>query len=187
MKISPHTQSTLWFLIPFCIVFALISILRLQPRTTSKILPPVPDTAALLGQQLPTPSLINVDPKPSLKRGFVMPDTAYVLLLGGIGCSGNQVDMLEYWSSQQLNTPYPIIAIYADPNLGIPQSLHETRLLRHVSRADFPFLVSQDTLFNPRALGIPTPQLVLTELGIITHVFDHTLEPHSSGTTATDI
>ena len=65
-----------------------------------------------------------------------------------------------------------MIAIYADPNLGVAQSVREPRLLRHVSRADFPFLVSPDRLFNPRAPGIRTPQLVQIESGLITHVFE---------------
>lgn len=49
---------------------------------------------------------------------------------------------------------YPILAIYADPFIGIEQGLYESLLLQRVSQATFPFLVSQDSTINLRAMGI---------------------------------
>ncbi len=109
-----------------------------------------------------------------------MPDTAVVILLGGISCSANQMKLLRYWSEQPAATglpDYPVLALYADPLLGIEQGAYESLLLRRVSQAKFPFLVSQDPDFNLRAMGIRTPQVVLVESQVITHVFSPTIEP----------
>ena len=62
--------------------------------------------------------------------------------------------------------------IYADPLLGVGQGIRESLLLRRVSQATFPFLVSEDSTFNPRTMGIRTPQVALVESQVITQVFD---------------
>ncbi len=102
-----------------------------------------------------------------------MPNTAVVILLGGVGCSTDQVKLLRYWSEQLAATgyqDYPVLTLYADPQLGAEQGAYESLPLRRVSQAKFPFLVSQDPDFNLRAMGIRTPQVVLVESQVITHV-----------------
>ena len=90
MKSSRYTPFIWWFSVPFCLVFALISILRLQSGPSSKVEFSVPDTAQLLlGQEIPAQSLIDVGLNASKDPGFVLPDIAWVLLLGGVSCSGN--------------------------------------------------------------------------------------------------
>ena len=104
---------------------------------------------------------------------WAIPDSAIVILLGGVGCSADQVKVLRDWSVRQPETEwrdYPVLAIYADPLLGEETGIYESLVLRRVSQAHFPFFVSRDTLFSPRDLGVRTPQVVLAESGIITKV-----------------
>ncbi len=117
------------------------------------------------------------------EQGLVMPDTALVILLGGVSCSSDQVKLLRYWSEQQpeVDLPdLPVLAIYADPLVGVEQGTYESLRLRRVSQAHFPFLVSQNPDFNLRTMGIRTPQVVLAESQVITHVFDQTTNFSSS-------
>ncbi|MCY4204817.1 MAG: hypothetical protein OXE92_03725, partial [Bacteroidetes bacterium] len=46
----------------------------------------------------------------------------------------------------------PVLALYADPLLGLERSIYEALILRRVSQAKFPFFVSQDTSFSLRAM-----------------------------------
>ncbi len=112
---------------------------------------------------------------PIVDQGLTMPDTAVVILLGAMGCSMNQMKVLQHWSEPPAGSGawvHPVLAIYADPLRGSATAAYESLLLRRVSRATFPFLVSTDTTFNPRALNIRTPQVVLVESGVITQVID---------------
>lgn len=65
---------------------------------------------------------------------------------------------------------YAILTIYADSFFGVEQGLRKSLLLRRVSQATFPFLVSHYASFNLHAIGIATSQVVLAESGIITHL-----------------
>ena len=109
---------------------------------------------------------------PITEQELSVPDTAIVILLGGASCSSNQVKLLRHWSEKKSEASlpdYPILAIFTDPFIGAKQALYESLLLQRVSQTTFPFLVSQDSTFNLRAMGIPTPQVVLAESRIITH------------------
>ena len=105
---------------------------------------------------------------------WAMPDSAIVILLGGMGCSGDQVKLLSEWSKQPGSKwqDYPVLAVYADPIVGEEAGIYETLVLRRVSQAQFPFILSQDTLFSPLNLKVRTPQVVLTKSGVITQVIE---------------
>ena len=95
---------------------------------------------------------------------------AVVIILGGIGCSGNQVEVLKRWNDNQTtadSTGMDIIAVYADPLMGVELSRHESLLLRRASQVDFPTLVYEGQEFNPRSMGIQTPQVVRVRNGRI--------------------
>ena len=134
-------------------------------------------THELVGQVLPVTDLhakregrLNADPRMSI------PDTAVVILLGGLACSYSQVDLLRHWSKSGMDStlsPPDIVAIYADPMMSIDQAFYELQVLRRVSQADFPFLVSSDKAFGPRLLGLPTPQVVLAISDTIVQVIDN--------------
>lgn len=98
-----------------------------------------------------------------------MPDTAVVILLGAMGCSRNQMQVLQHWSQQPTR---PVLAIYADflmSEAAAPPT-HESLVLRRVSQAEFPFLVSSDTTLSPHAMSIRTPQVILVESEMIPQV-----------------
>ncbi len=112
---------------------------------------------------------------PATSDGIIASDTAIILLIGGISCSGNQLDLLKhFWNLQEDldRENFPVRAVHADPYLGRERAIQETRVLRRLSGPKYPFLNSQDTLLNPRRLGIRIPQVVLTQSGEITRVID---------------
>ena len=183
---SRRWSYSLCFAVPFVLALVTITGIRLQMGSTPQIqqveaLAQVLPAASLAGYILPVEGLIEAQSRaPASNQGLFMPDTAVVILLGGISCSANQMKLLRYWSEQPAATglpDYPVLALYADPLLGIEQGAYESLLLRRVSQAKFPFLVSQDPDFNLRAMGIRTPQVVLVESQVITHVFSPTIEP----------
>ena len=183
---TSRLQYTMWIAVPFLVALVAITGLRLWLPGDNNPAPPVsdaalvPDNSMLVGHTLPTAGLLEVQSKaPVAELGLAIPDTAVVILLGGVGCSGNQVKLLRYWSEQRSDTglqDLPVLAIYADPLVGVEQGAYESLLLRRVSQATFPFLVSQDSEFNLRAMGIRTPQVVLTESQVIVHVVDQPTE-----------
>ncbi len=183
---TSRLQYTMWFGVSFLAALDALSGLRLWFAGDSSPAPPVTDAALVLdnsmlvGHSLPTAALLEVQSKaPAAELGLAIPDTAVVILLGGVGCSDNQVKLLRYWSEQGVETglqDLPVLAIYADPLVGIDQGAYESLLLRRVSQATFPFLVSQDPEFKPRAMRIRTPQVILAESQVITHVFDQPAE-----------
>ena len=172
----------LWFAVPFVLAMAalattrswLVSVKSAPQRVVSSL--PAHNASAIVGHTLSVADLIEAQSRaPIAEQGLTVPDSAVVILLGGVGCSADQVKLLRYWSEQHAETDlqdHPIVAIYADPMLGIEQGAYESLLLRRVSQAKFPFLVSKDPDFNPRAMGIRTPQVVLAESQVITHVLD---------------
>ena len=102
-----------------------------------------------------------------------MPDSAVVVILGGAGCSGDQVATLRRWSNLPPESEwqdYDVMAIYADPIVGEDTAVMETLILRRVSQTNIPFFVSRDSTFSPRGSGLRTPQVVLVESGSITGV-----------------
>lgn len=178
-----HSQFILWFGIPFILTLTGIVGLRLW-YTDAKTVPlesiPAYDSSSLMGHAISTKELLEARSRnPITEQGLSIPDTAIVILLGGASCSSNQVNLLRYWSEKKPESglpDYPILAVYADPFIGVEQGFYESLLLRRVSQTTFPFLVSQDSTFNLRAMGIPTPQVVLAESRIITHIFDQPAE-----------
>ena len=172
----------MWFAMPFLVALFALTSLRLWFADDDKSVPQVigaalvPDNSMLVGQRLPTVGLIEAQSKlPATKLALAIPDTAVVILLGGVGCSDDQVQLLRYWSEQHSETglqDYPVLAIYADPLMGVGPGIYESLLLRRASQATYPFLVSQDPEFNPRVMGFRTPQVVLSESQTITQVFD---------------
>ncbi len=181
-------RATLWFVVPFGVTLLIASAYvtgrgergapEIERRDTSQT-----RALQLVGRTISTAELIEAQSRASIvDHGMTLPDTAVAILLGGIGCSMNQMKVLQRWSdpSAEIGTlGHPVLAIYADPLIGPGTGAYESLLLRRVSRATFPFLVSTDTTFNPRAMGIRTPQVVLVESGVITQVFDSAprLEP----------
>ena len=173
-----------WFTVSFMVALGAIAGLRLgfSDRSRTELvedLLPARDINELVGHAFSEESLIEAQSRaPSTPQGLSQSDTAVVVLLGGVGCSDNQVELLRYWSGQHAVTDlqdHPVLAIYVDPSLGVEQGAYESLLLRRASQASFPFLVSQDPEFNLRAIGIRTPQVVLVESGIITQVLNSSL------------
>jgi hypothetical protein len=74
---------------------------------------------------------------------------------------------------------YPILVTYADLSIGVDKGLYESLVLQRVSQVTFPFLVSQDSMLNLRAMSIPTFQVVLADSRTITHTFDQHAELRS--------
>ena len=102
-----------------------------------------------------------------------MPDSSVVVLLGGAGCSGDQVATLRRWSNLPPESEwqdYDVMAVYADPRVGEDKAVMETLILQRVSPANIPFFVSRDSTFSPRKSGLHTQQVVLMESGRITGV-----------------
>lgn len=54
--------------------------------------------------------------------------------------------------------------------IGIQQGAYESLFLRRARQASFPFPVSQNPDFNPRAMGIQTPQVVFVKSGSIDQI-----------------
>ena len=174
---------TLWFVVPFGITLLIASAfvagrgerdaLEFEGRDASQS-----NALQLVGRTISTAELIEAQSRASIvEHGVTMPDTAVVILLGAIGCSKYQMEVLQYWSEPPAGTDtlgHPVLAIYADPLVGPAAGAYESLILRRVSRATFPFFVSTDTTFNPRAMNIRTPQVVFVESGVITKVFDST-------------
>ena len=106
------------FSVPFMLAFAALVAsygwIVDQPPTSRALVPsPVPGASALVGHALPTAHLIEAQSRaPIADQGLVLPDTAVVILLGGIGCSGNQVRLLRSWSEQHTDhQEHPVLAI----------------------------------------------------------------------------
>ena len=107
-----------------------------------------------------------------------MPDSSNVVLLGGAGCSGDQVATLRRWSNPPPESEwqdYDVVAIFADPIVGEDTAVMETLILPRVSQTNIPFFVSRDSTFSPRGSGLRTQQVVLVESRRITGVL-RTLE-----------
>ncbi len=98
---------------------------------------------------------------------------AVVIILGGVGCSRDQVEVLKWWNENKLaadSIGLGIMTLYADPLMGVEVSRHESLLLRRASEVDFPALVYEGEEFNPRSMGIQTPQTVRVKDGRIVEI-----------------
>ncbi len=168
---------------PFILTLAGIFGLRLW-YTDAKSVPPKSlhayDTSPLIGRAISVTELLETRSRnPITEQGLSVPDTAIVIFLGGASCSSNQVNLLRYWSKKKsaVNLPdYPVLATYADLSIGVDQGLYESLLLRRVSQTISPFLVSQDSTLNLRAMGMPTLQVAMAGSRIITHIFNKPVE-----------
>ena len=181
---NSRIRHILWFGVPFVLVIVGLAnasswFVSLEPepdKVTSSLAEDNASASVLVGHALPIADLVEIQSRaPISYQGLTIPDSAVVILLGGVGCSNDQGALLRYWSNKHAETglqDYPLMAIYADPTLGTEQSVYESLLLRRVSQASFPFLVSTDQDFNPRTMGVRTPQVVLVESHVITHVLD---------------
>lgn len=188
---TSRLQYAAWFGVPLLVTLGALIGLRLLLAADNNAAPPVidaalvPDNSRLVGRALSSAGLLEVQSKaPLADLGLAIPDTAVVILLGGIGCSGNQLDVLRHWSEPRSEAglqDLPVLAIYADPLVGVEQGAYESLILRRVSQAAFPFLVSQDPDLNLRGMGIRTPQVVLAESKVITHIFDEPTGPALPG------
>ncbi len=149
----------MWFVTPFVLILIVTLGLRKEFWTNSHqedYLPQISASTALEGLKFPGSSTFEVHSRTSIsEQDGTLPDTAIVIFLGGIGCSANQIKLLQYWSEEHVNTGFPnipVLALYADPLLGLERSIYEALILRRVSQAKFPFFVSQDTSFSLRAM-----------------------------------
>ncbi|MDE2731797.1 MAG: hypothetical protein OXU68_07465 [Bacteroidota bacterium] len=100
----------------------------------------------LLGREILTDHLIAPRTRVSMSgQDWTMPDSSIVVLLGGVGCSGDQVAALRQWTEIPQDSrwrDYLVIAIYAAPLVGEENGIHEALILRRLSRARFSFFVS---------------------------------------------
>ncbi len=186
---TDRLKDSLWFVIPFALVLVIVLVLRMEgpDRTNSQQWEhslQVSASVALEGHALPTSGIFEAHSRVSVaEEGLVLPDTAVVIFLGGIGCSADQVKLLQYWSERHADTGFqniPVLALYVDPLLGAERGAYEALILRRVSQAKFPFLVSQNTDFSLRAMGISTPQVALVENQVIARVFNPVIAPKLS-------
>ncbi|MDE2956704.1 MAG: hypothetical protein OXU68_06855 [Bacteroidota bacterium] len=177
MRIRNHTHRAFWFVIPFAVVMGVFTGARLyfaaSPTTPARQEGAIA-AHPLLGQTISSDYLIA--PRTGkAEQEWSMPDSAVVVLLDGTGCSGDQVAMLRRWSNLPPESEcqeYPVVAILAEPIVGEEAGMYETLVLRRVSQAQFPFIVSQGSWFSPRNSGVRTPLVVLTESGVITQVME---------------
>ena len=172
-------RTALWIVVPFSVTLLVASAFvpwrgevdmpALEQREMSQ-----QRALQLVGHAFQSAALIEAQSRaPIVEQGLTIPDTAVVILLGAIGCSLNQMRVLQYWSESYADadsSAHPVLTIHADPIMNPGAAAIESLLLRRVSRATFPFLVSTDTTFSPRAMNIRTPQVVLVESGVITKV-----------------
>ncbi len=183
MQIRKHMYRGLWFIIPFVVVIGVFTGARIffaAPPTSSAPKVGTIATYPLLGQIIPSENLIAPRTREYIaEREWSMPDSSIVVLLGGAGCSGDQVATLRRLANLPPESEwqdYDVMAIYADPIVGEDRAVMETLILRRVSQANIPFYVSRDSTFNPRRSGLRTPQVVVVESGRITGVLG-ALEP----------
>ena len=183
-------QLVVCFVLPFLATLTLLVATR--DISPAKFQNPsnISDPTELVGLTLNIDLLVEAQTgNPVTSDGIIASDAAIILLIGGISCSGNQLDLLKRFSSLQEDLErnnFPVLAVYADPYLGRERAIQETRVLRRLSGAGYPFLISQDTLLNPRRLGIRTPQVVLAQSGEITRVIDLIGELQSTGPVDSD-
>ena len=70
-----------------------------------------------------------------------------------------------------------IVTFFADPLLGVQTSRYEASWLQRVRGVQFPVKVYEDQEFSLRSMCIRTPQVVLVDEGVISHVLPPGLYP----------
>ncbi|MXW15914.1 MAG: hypothetical protein F4120_11160 [Rhodothermaceae bacterium] len=127
----------------------------------------------LLNMQFPLTDLTDATTGEPVTLAQASFSDAVIIILGGIGCSRNQVEVLKRWNEYDMaadSTRLEVMTLYADPLMGVEVSRHESRLLRRASEVDFLSLVYEGEEFNPRAMGIQTPQTVRVRNGRIVEI-----------------
>ncbi len=140
-----------------------------------------PSSSLLLNMQFPTSDITDARSGEPVSLPADTLSNAVVILLGGIGCSRNQVEVLRWWKENERvlhTTGQSILTLYADPLMGVDRSRHESLLLRRASEVNYPALVYGGGKFNPRSMGIQTPQTVHVQDGRIVEVIPY---KHSMG------
>lgn len=128
---------------------------------------------SLLNLELPTTDVTNAKTGEPVSLTEASVSDAVVILLGGIGCSLDQVEVLRWWQENRAAADtgrQEIIALYADPLIGVEGSRYETLVLRRAGEVQFPTLVYEGQEFNPRSMGVRTPQVVRVRDGRIVEV-----------------
>ena len=134
--------------------------------------------ASLLNLELPASDVTDAKTgEPVLLTEALLSD-AVVILLGGMGCSLDQVEVLKWWQENKAAADtgrQEIFALYADPLLGVERSRYETLVLRRASQLQFPTLVYEGQEFSLRSMGVRTPQVVHVRDGHIAEVLTRRL------------
>lgn len=160
-------RNGLWVVLSFAATLLLASSLLRFDASPPERQMQKPRVEQLIGRYIDT-AMLN-DAQSREQTQLTMPDTAVVVLLGAIGCSLNQMKVLQHLSRHP-DLSHPVLAVYADYLMNSSAASHESLILRRISQTTFPFLVSSDTTLSPRAMNLRTPQVVLVESGVITQV-----------------
>lgn len=163
---AKRLRNGLWVIVPFAATVLLASLLRFDAPSPERQVQ-VPRVEQLIGRYIDS-AMLN-DAQSREQTQLIMPDTAVVILLGGIGCSLNQMKALQHLSHHP-DLSHPVLAVYADYLMSSSAASRESLILRRISQTNFPFLISSDTTLSPRAMNLRTPQVVLVESGVITQV-----------------
>ena len=141
-----------------------------------------PTNTSLLNLELPTFEV--TDAKTAEPVSLKAPlSNAVVILLGGMGCSQDQVEVLRWWQENLAAADtgqQEVLALYADPLMGVERSRYETLVLRRAGEVQFPTLVYEGQEFSPRSMGVRTPQVVRVRDGRIVEVLPRRL-PEEGG------
>lgn len=129
----------------------------------------------LLDSKMPITELVSAASGEPVADANSMWSDAVVILLGGMGCSWDQVSILKHWGANydpQEDTERLVIALFADPLLGGNRSRYESTILRRISGVEIPMLVYVGEEFGPRLLGVRTPQVVRVSHGRISKILE---------------
>lgn len=130
----------------------------------STVAPRIADTepayASLLNLELPTSDVTDPRTGEAVSSTEVPLSDAGVILLGGMGCSVDQAGVLRWWQENRAAADtggQEVIALYADPLMGIERSRYETLVLRRAGEVQSPTLVYEGQEFSTRSMGVRTP------------------------------
>lgn len=118
-------------------------------------------------QHLPLAGLVLAsDPTVRPATTEFVSDTATVVLLGGVLCSGPQVEVLA--NAQSLvDGGSRVRAVFADPSRTLDENRYEALLLKRLSRTTFPFYISTDSTLDFRRQGFRPPLVVEIRNGVV--------------------
>ena len=98
---ADQLRSTFWFVVPFGITLLIASVfvMRRGDQGGTEVggsKTDQPGSAQLMGRAIAASALIEAQSRaPITEQGITVPDTAVVILLGAIGCSMNQIKVLQ--------------------------------------------------------------------------------------------